>query len=233
MREFPRQYPTQEAFLQASAIQPYSYYQEVAANPLDVAKVMELMTPREIRDKETHNPQIIQPDSLPTFDELLVLRQRIRDLEYAPSRSDDMQASYQQMQDETFLRIVREHYLANTQMALVREVYPSALGSDVQQYVVWVDDDTTPDYTIAEFITKVTSQAGLTPDDIILFERSRSTDTPYAKVAVSQHRHIHLWMRGKNEKTPKQDKPTFLNLISRHLSGAGLRRRIFAPTVVM
>jgi len=99
--------------------------------------------------------------------------------------------------NDIVVNIVQKHYLEDSPLALVKEMYPSGLGRDVQQYVVWIRDDNTPPEQIAGFIGKILHIAGLNTDDVIMFERSRDSETPFVKVAVPQHRHIHLWLRAK------------------------------------
>ncbi len=198
---FPNTYPTEQDFIQASAV--ISYEETIEQCLLDgieiasgeVEYIMGLMTPKLIRDSTSHGGQLISPNLYPTFADLLSSRNRIRDLQLVPIRSANVQAEYEKMERTTFLSIVQMRYLHRGTMALVREMYPSATPSEVSQYVVWVRDDTVPDYQMADFIARIIAMKKLTQEDVILFERSRVTETHFVKAAVPEYRHIHLWMR--------------------------------------
>lgn len=202
MQEFPVKYPTEHAFIKASNVAPLpyimelSYYSEVRVVPQDVQQIMDLMTPKEIRDSASHSPLMISDVEYPTFDALLASRDRIRNLQLVPVRSSDVQVEYEQIQRETFLHVIEESYFRDrSTITLVREIYRSDLPQNIGQYVVWVRDDTIPDSEIAEFIARIMHLADATPDDLILFERSRVTETPFVRAGIPEHRHIHLWMR--------------------------------------
>lgn len=204
MNEFPRTYPDLDSFIQASSIISYSDIDalcregNINPDPLLVRQVMQLMTPKEILEQIEHEREVITALNYPDFESLKQARAMIRDLRLVPERSDAVQAEYERMSRNLYLRLIREYYLNGSPISLVKEMYPSDLCPDVDQRVVWIKDDNTPDHFIAEFIAKAMRVSRLTMEDLILFERSRKTNTHLVKAAVPEFRHIHLWMNKKN-----------------------------------
>lgn len=164
-------------------------------SPELVDQVLMLMTPEHIRNQQEHEREIISPTQYPTFDALMSERGRIRDLRLVPIRGAVSQQAYLGMPRELFIDIVRNGYLRSSPLALVRELYPSELPSEVQQYVVWAGDHHIDDRAIAKFIAQALGKFGLSERDAILFERSRESKTDFVRAAIPEFRHIHLWLR--------------------------------------
>ncbi|OGK19773.1 hypothetical protein A2866_05630 [Candidatus Roizmanbacteria bacterium RIFCSPHIGHO2_01_FULL_39_8] len=207
MGEFPTAYPDIDSFVKSSFIGDYTQMSALARSrkPFNngiVEGIIEIMTPRAVLEQMAHEKEIITSAEYSSFDLLRRDRNLVRDLKLVPARSPQTQIEYEQMQKDTFLNIVRGHYInCPSKMTLVREMFPSDLPTGVGQYVVWLGEDDIPDYQVAEFIAIVTSLSGFTLDDIILFERSRKTTTQFAKVAVPEYRHIHMWTREEMQLT--------------------------------
>lgn len=203
MNEFPKAFPDLESFVRASLIGDYTHFMALSRlrPPLNseiIQGVTAIMTPRVILEQTAHEREIITTERYPSFDLLRKNRGLIRDLKLVPARSPPVQEEYERMQKETFLSLARNHYInGSSGMTLVREMFPSDLPAEVGQYVVWLGEDSIPDYRVAELITMVMDVTGIPLDDIILFERSRNTNTPFVKVAVPEFRHIHMWTRGE------------------------------------
>jgi len=137
------------------------------------------------------------PAAFPDFDSLKIQEDKIRNLDLVPRRSDEVQADYELVSANDFVRLVDDYYFANgTGMALVRETHPTDLPADVDQHVVWFKDGTTKE-EVAEFIGEFLIKQWLGIEDVILFERSRKTKTPLVGAAIHKYRHIHIWTRKK------------------------------------
>ncbi len=155
------------------------------------------MTSMALLKTTNHGGQIIEAKSFPNFDSLKTQEEKIRNLDLVPKRSDRIQADYEQVPADEFIRLVEDYYFANgVGMALVRETHPTDLPSDVDQHVVWFKDGTTKEQ-VAGFIGEFLVEEGLGIDDVILFERSRKTQTPLVGAAIHKYRHIHIWTRKK------------------------------------
>ena len=199
MLEYPKNYPNSEAFIAAS--QPImcndiiDFFDGVSDHQVD--SIMCLFTPKDTLEQTTHEIEVINTQTYSTFDELRERRELIRTLRLVPRRSKPAQQEYENMRKETFINIVRNHYIYRSPLILVHELYPFDLPSEIGQNVLWMVDDATPDFLVAQFLGAVMTMKGLTTDDVILFERSRKSNTNYAKVSVPEIRHIHMWTRIK------------------------------------
>jgi len=202
MNEYPSRYPDLGSFVTASSITPLWRLEEscrqrgIVVDIDKISQVMALMTPSDIRDQSEHTCTTITALDCPTFDFLMQMRQGIRNLGIVPLRAALIQHDYDRMTKETFLWVVRYCYLDKTLIALVKELYPYDIPSEVGQYIVWVRDSSVSDYAIAEFIAKIILISDLTVDDMILFERSKATKTHFVQAAIPEFRHIHMWTRG-------------------------------------
>lgn len=166
-------------------------------NQRTVETVLSLMTTETIRNQTEHQREIIDRKNFPNFNALLVQREAIRDLRLAPKRIDEVQTRYEQLSRDLFLALIKDHYINGSPMSLVNELYPTDLPEDLQQKVIWVQDGY-DDQVVAQFITKIMQVEGQGVNDLILFERSRTTSADFVRVAIPEYRHIHLWMRGGN-----------------------------------
>ncbi len=200
--EFPSRYPTLNHFIHASGVITSDQLRNLTHNGridhhrvvLDQAVIMGLMTPQDILNQSTHQREIITTEQYPSFESLLRVRDMIRNLRLAPIRPAPVQAEYERMSRATFLDIVKRYYLHDTTISLVREMFPHDLPVDAEQFVVW-DFADGEDYFLAQFIAEFVQLRGSTPDDIILFERSRQSETEFVRAAIPEIRHLHLWMK--------------------------------------
>jgi len=201
MSEFPKAYPNLPAFVNASSVLPSPRMAEfgITVNPVEVETVMSLMTPKWIRDQEAHEREIISTNAYPTFDSLLRARNLIRDLRLVPAKSESSQADAKNMPRDIFLDIIKTHYLSDSPISLVKELFPSDISEDTSQQVIWILDNSIPDFPIARFVAQTLKLRKLSTDDVILFERSNRTTTPFVKTAIPEYRHIHMWTRNKSQ----------------------------------
>ena len=170
---------------------------EITVQPSDVADIMAIMTPNYILEQPEHDREIITTGAYPTFNVLRDQRDRIRDLRLVPRRGPVAQKEYEQIDKTKFLSLVEAHYLNGHHLSFVRELYPSELPGDVSQFVAWFNEHMVDERVVAEFIAKIIRLTGKSVDDVILFERSRVTNTDYVKVAIPEYRHIHIWTRSR------------------------------------
>ncbi|OGD64030.1 hypothetical protein A2160_04540 [Candidatus Beckwithbacteria bacterium RBG_13_42_9] len=171
--------------------------QPILTHQIQPKAVLNLMTPGEVLVQIEHEPEIIDPTRYLSFDSLLNARESIRNLRLVPRRSDEIQKAYEQMGRNDFLNIVRNHYLNGSVLAFVRELFPSDLPPDTGQYVFWIKESDLDNFTIAQHLAEVMETFGLGINDVILFERSRVTQTEFVKAAIPEFRHIHVWTRGR------------------------------------
>ena len=175
------------------------YTTEPVITSYEISQVLMMMTPLGIRDRIEHgHPRIISPTDYPTFSHLVGSKKQIRDLKLVPKRTEEVQKEYEKMGHESFLRIIQGFYLSYDPIVLVTELYPSDLPFDTEQRVIWVRQNEVSDGGIARFIAQVMRVSGLGVDDVILFERSKTSNTPFVRVAVSELRHIHFLSRKKS-----------------------------------
>src|SRR3989344_8181688 len=106
----------------------------IAVSDEEAGQIIGLMTPAEVLAQNSHQREIIVAAKLFSFDALLDNRDLIRDLKLVPKRADPVQAEYELLPKETFLDLIKNHYLKNSSMALVKELYPSDLPAEVGQY---------------------------------------------------------------------------------------------------
>ena len=162
-----------------------------------IDSIIQKMTSMALLKNDNHGGQIIDTKTFPDFDSLKIQEDKIRNLDLVPRRSDEVQADYELVSANDFVRLVDDYYFANgTGMALVRETHPTDLPADVDQHVVWFKDGTTKE-EVAEFIGEFLIKQWLGIEDVILFERSRKTKTPLVGAAIHKYRHIHIWTRKK------------------------------------
>jgi hypothetical protein len=183
----------------ASTIESLCQECHIVIDSPDIDAICNLMTQPDVLNQNNHEREIISPVMYPSFTALRKQRDRIRDLRLVPQRSGSVQEAYMRLDRTSFLSLIGDHYLRNSPLSYVKELYPSDLSSDIRQSVVWTDEQSVDNRQIAEFIAKIVKLLNLTPDDVILFERSRTTETDYVKVAIPEYRHIHMWTRHQGE----------------------------------
>lgn len=173
---------------------------EIAAclpDPETVAKVEELLTPENLLlQTEFPSPEIITPGTYPHFADLLVQRERIRNLQLLPVKTDDDRTDYHQ-QSALTLKMVRSYVQAD-RFCLQTNLFPYFLPPDVEQYILWLQDFREDRCTIALELARGIQLLGKTPEEVIIFERPLKTQSRLVRGTVPQIRHIHLWLEGEN-----------------------------------
>lgn len=153
--------------------------------------VDDLMTPVELLRLVEHAPaRKILPDIAMCFDDLLKLREEIRNLRLLPVKTDEQRAAYklvdkQKELDE--LELVKfARFLPNK--------YPYLLPPDVNQELIWVRDFAHEE-VVRVFIRNVLHLRRVPLSEVILFERPLQTETLLVKGTFNLMRHIHCWTR--------------------------------------
>ena len=98
------------------------------------------------------------------------------------------------MSKNTFLSIVNSYYV-NDASSFSKELYPYELPEQIGQYVIWVRDDNLSDALVAQFIGGIMENNGLKHKRCYFFERSKMSETNFARVSVPERRHIHMLTR--------------------------------------
>ena len=196
--EFPGTYPDLLSYVRASSAikyQPHGGDGILDLRKDSIPNVMSLFTPQSILEQVSHATEPISIEIYSTFDNLIVERERIRKLELLPKRADTTQREFEYMSKNTFLSIVNSYYVNDAPLALVRELYTYELTEQIGQYVIWVRDDNLSDALVAQFIGGIMENNGLNINDVIFFERSKMSETNFARVSVPERRHIHMLTR--------------------------------------
>jgi hypothetical protein len=147
-----------------------------------------LLTPQNILQKEEHeNPFIIFPQDFKSFEDLLEVRELIRDLKLVPIKSDIMQQYYHSFSKEQLLNQIN---FINSNILFLENNFPYLLPEDVSQNIIWIKENTS-DNEVFSFIEEKISKLG----DVILFERSPLIKTKLVKSSFPHIKHIHLWYK--------------------------------------
>jgi hypothetical protein len=148
--------------------------------------ISDLLTPQNILQKEEHEqPYIIFPQDFKSFDDLLEVRELIRDLRLVPIKSDDMQKYYHSFSKEHLLNQIN---FTDSNILYLKNNFPYLLPEDVSQNIIWIKEGTS-DIEIFNFIEDKIENLG----DVILFERSPLIKTKLVKSSFPHIKHIHLW----------------------------------------
>ena len=150
--------------------------------------ISNLLTPQNVLQKEEHEqPYIIFPQDFKSFDDLLEVKDLIRDLKLVPIKSDKMQKYYHSFDKEQLMNQIR---FDESNILYLENNFPYLLPENVSQNIVWIKENTS-DNEIFSFIEEKISKLG----DVILFERSPLIKTKLVKSSFPYIRHIHLWYK--------------------------------------
>lgn len=145
-----------------------------------------LLTPKNILQKEEHEkPFIIFSQDFKSFEDLLEVKELIRDLKLVPIKSDKMQQYYHSFNKDQLLNQIK---FDTSNILYLENNFPYLLPEDVSQNIIWIKENTS-DNEIFSFIEEKISKLG----DVILFERSPLIKTKLVKSSFPHIKHIHLW----------------------------------------
>lgn len=161
-----------------------------------VAEVSQLMTPNRILTSSVFDaePEVITPATIPDADTLLRRRNDVRDLKLLPVKNHEIHELYNSQRDDPKLVDEIKGYLDGEPMVLAPNKFPYRLPPGIEQYLVWID--TSFDYLDVEgFIACCLKYFNVTPNELILFERSLTTTAKLVKGTFRSVRHIHFWIK--------------------------------------
>jgi hypothetical protein len=156
------------------------------------------MTPNSVLESTEFGQAFpILPERFPTFDDLIVWRQQIRDLILLPVKSDEMRAYYKTLDKEQLAKNVWK-WLANERFIINTNEFPYMVPKSTLQYIIWIKDPTESRESVADFIKTIVESNDWKLDDLILFERPIGITTKLVKGTFPMIRHVHLWTRSQS-----------------------------------
>lgn len=159
--------------------------------------IVQLMTPDEIlHQRDFSKPEVIDPLRYLDFDSLVGRREDIRCLRLLPVKLDEEYVRYHGIPKELLDGYVLD-YLKDSKLTMAINRFPYWLPEDLGQYIIWASNPHTPNLEIAEFISRLMPLAGLSLDEIILFERPKNISTKLIRGTFPDIRHIHFWIKIK------------------------------------
>lgn len=158
------------------------------------AEIKDNLTPADILSKiEFEKPEIITPVSYNNFEELLLQKNKIKNLELVPIKNDEIHVFYNSINKELLANFLKEEF-GNDDIILLRNQYQYWLPEDVSQYIIWMKDEV-GELDIIRFIKNCLCYFRLNLEDIILFERPRNIKSYLVKGTFPIYRHIHFWKK--------------------------------------
>lgn len=160
-----------------------------------IQKIESIMTPLSLinGDIAPDNPKKILPDVFSDFNSILDAREEIRHLRLLPVKHNSARAVYHSISKDVLAAEVHQQ-LGDRQIILAENAYPYFLPPDVIQNIVWVTDSVSHADTI-NFIASRVIQLQINPDELILFERPRTSSTPLVRGTFPAVRHVHFWYK--------------------------------------
>lgn len=175
-------------------IDAISYY---PGDTVSRSELAELMTPQHILEStDFPQPEIIDPNSQRTFEELLKVRNEISQLRLVPRKTEEQRAFYH-THKENALAIVRQQ-LDTASFLLRPNTFRDHLPADVHQHIIWMKNPETKMPTVVDFLADAMEINGISSDEIIVFERPRKASMPFVRGTVSTFRHMHVWVKDAN-----------------------------------
>jgi hypothetical protein len=153
-----------------------------------------IFTPKWAIDKVAEG---LAPDPAPIpkncgFDWLMENRERIRMLQFMPIKDDDVRARYNSLDKDELARPILEQFASGIRMLTQENKFPYALGADVSQWLVWLDDDWSHEQAHPQIVKTFGT-------DIVSFERNRQAEGKLLKGTFPRIRHIHVWIRAEHK----------------------------------
>jgi hypothetical protein len=160
-------------------------------------RIKSLMTPPEIlARKDFEKPLIIHPEKITTFEELLTVRDEIRNLQLVPVKDDEMYLHYKTVDKDALLEEIKQVFRMSSVSVFVQpNKFPYWLPKDIEQRLVWVAPGTN-DFEVVDHISDIV-EAERHGDNVILFERPLGLDVKLVRGTFPQMRHIHFWTKKK------------------------------------
>jgi hypothetical protein len=150
-----------------------------------------LLTPQSILQREEiEKPYLIFPEDFKSFDDLLKVRELIRDLRLLPIKSDEMQKYYHSFDKNHLLETIK---FDNSNLLFLKNQFPYMLPNDVEQHIIWIKERTSQE-EVVKFIDNKCIELFENNNSFqpILFERPFGMKTKLVKPSFPFIRHIHF-----------------------------------------
>lgn len=158
-------------------------------------QVLDIMTPKAVLQRtEFEKPLIISPLNVPTFRDLLSLKEMIRMLEVVPVKDDQMYQHYKTVDKEVLYVELMENFKDDVHVFTQENKFPYWLPSDTQQRLVWASPVAT-DQQVAVHIADLLESENRKPAEVIIFERPIGIQSLLVRGTFPKIRHLHLWTR--------------------------------------
>lgn len=158
--------------------------------------VDELLTPDDIlKQAEFELPKVIHPNIYRNFNQLLIHRSEIRDLQLVPVKDDVLHESYNAIRDDPKLVTDIMDLFGDDDLVLAPNKYPYHLPQDVVQYILWVKRFESSRQHLVDFLARTMAFLELDRDDVIFFERPVRNKSKLVKGTFPAVRHVHVWFR--------------------------------------
>lgn len=157
-------------------------------------EILDNLTSKEILSKtEFEKPDIITPVSYNNFKELLLRKDKIKNLELVPIKNDEIHEYYNSINKDILIHLLEEEF-GNEQIILLKNQYEYWLPNDVMQYIIWMKDGI-HELDVIFFIKRCLQYFRLDLNEVILFERPRNITSKLVKGTLTNYRHIHFWKK--------------------------------------
>lgn len=150
-----------------------------------------LTAPKLLKDNSFEKPQLINPNILSSFEDLLVYRNEIRDLKLVPVKDDQMYRYYNTF-DRKILAKEMAQKLRHSEIHLETNQFPYWLPNDINQRIIWIKDNVST-RQVVEFMIKIIEKEKI--PDFLSFERPLDNKIALVKGSIPQIRHIHFWTK--------------------------------------
>jgi hypothetical protein len=153
-----------------------------------------LMTPRVLLRVDNLPPaQMILPDVVQSFQDILMRRHEIRRLRLLPIKTDSARKNFKELDHDR----LHEQLLVDLKgcsIGVAPNSYPYFLPDDVLQLIVWIPKRELAYRDVAKFIDKVIRRCQVTPENIVMFERPHKSSQLLIRGTFPAMRHVHLWL---------------------------------------
>lgn len=158
--------------------------------------VLSLMTPLEVlAQTEFPTPRVITPETVPDLATLFTLRDDVRTLKLLPVKTHEVHELYNSQRDDPKLVEEINAYLGGQHSTIATNRFPYQLPPGIEQYLVWTRLEIRDNVVLAKFMANCLTTMNLTPNDLILFERSLQTSAKLIRGTFRAVRHVHFWVR--------------------------------------
>jgi len=141
----------------------------------------------DLRARVYGDPSVIYVEDFSSFEELLSFRDKIRDMELVPIKSDDMHKKYHATDK---MELMSSIDFGSSNIIFSENKFPYMLPEDVSQNLIWIKDGTSQ-LEVISFVEEHVRTHGMS--NVIIFERPNNIDVKLVKGSFPFIRHIHFW----------------------------------------